>query len=40
MRGGEQCACRLLDHLEIGQSALSYHMKILIEIGVAMSGVR
>ncbi|NLI54140.1 MAG: winged helix-turn-helix transcriptional regulator [Clostridiales bacterium] len=37
LRGGEQCACRLLDHLEIGQSALSYHMKILIESGVVES---
>jgi ArsR family transcriptional regulator len=34
LRGGEQCACMLLDHLEIGQPALSYHMKILVESGV------
>ena len=34
LRGGEQCACMLLEHLEIGQPALSYHMKILVESGV------
>ncbi|MEZ4509541.1 MAG: metalloregulator ArsR/SmtB family transcription factor [Eubacteriales bacterium] len=34
LKSGEQCACMLLEHLEIGQSALSYHMKILVESGV------
>ncbi|MEA4915040.1 MAG: metalloregulator ArsR/SmtB family transcription factor [Christensenella sp.] len=34
LRGGEQCACALIESLGIGQSALSYHMKILIESGV------
>jgi len=28
---GEKCACDLLEHLEITQSTLSHHMKILIE---------
>ena len=37
LRGGEQCACKLLEHLVIGQSALSYHMKILVESGVVQS---
>lgn len=37
LRGGEQCACKLLEHLVIGQSALSYHMKILVESGVVES---
>ena len=37
LRGGERCACDLLEHLEIGQSALSYHMKILVESGVVES---
>lgn len=37
LRGGEQCACMLLEHLDIGQSALSYHMKILVESGVVSS---
>lgn len=26
---GEKCACKLLDELQIGQSTLSHHMKIL-----------
>ena len=37
LRGGEKCACMLLEHLAIGQSALSYHMKILTESGVVES---
>ena len=37
LRGGEQCACNLLEHLEIGQPALSYHMKLLVESGVVES---
>lgn len=31
---GEQCACVLLEQLHIGQSGLSYHMKILVEAGI------
>ncbi|MEN6635748.1 MAG: metalloregulator ArsR/SmtB family transcription factor [Clostridiaceae bacterium] len=34
LRSGEQCACALIESLGIGQSALSYHMKILVESGV------
>lgn len=34
---GEKCACVLIDHLGMGQSALSYHMKILVESGVVES---
>lgn len=34
LRGGEKCACMLIEDLGIGQSALSYHMKILVESGV------
>ena len=34
LRGGERCACVLVEDLGIGQSALSYHMKILVESGV------
>lgn len=37
LREGEQCACKLLEHIEIGQPALSYHMKILVESGVVES---
>ena len=31
---GEKCACRLLEELNIGQSTLSHHMKILCEAGI------
>ena len=31
---GEKCACKLLDELQIGQSTLSHHMKILCDSGV------
>ena len=34
LRGGEKCACVLLDPLDLGQSGLSYHMKILVESGI------
>jgi len=34
LRGGEKCACVLTTDLSIGQSALSYHMKILVESGI------
>lgn len=37
LRGGEKCACVLLEQLELGQSGLSYHMKILVESGVVES---
>lgn len=37
LRGGEKCACKLLEDLDIGQSSLSYHMKILVESGVVKS---
>jgi ArsR family transcriptional regulator len=35
--GGEKCACVLLEQLNLGQSGLSYHMKILVESGVVES---
>ena len=31
---GEKCACMLLKDLQIGQSTLSHHMKILCDSGV------
>jgi ArsR family transcriptional regulator, arsenate/arsenite/antimonite-responsive transcriptional repressor len=34
LREGEKCACALIEDLGIGQSALSYHMKILVESGI------
>jgi ArsR family transcriptional regulator len=35
--GGEKCACVLLEQLDLGQSGLSYHMKILVESGIVES---
>lgn len=38
LRSGEKCACVLQDKIDdIGQSGLSYHMKILCESGIAES---
>ncbi len=37
LQSGEKCACHLIDRLEIAQSALSYHMKILCESGMVDS---
>ncbi|MEA4964619.1 MAG: metalloregulator ArsR/SmtB family transcription factor [Oscillospiraceae bacterium] len=37
LQGGEKCACVLLEQLDVGQSGLSYHMKILVESGVVES---
>jgi ArsR family transcriptional regulator len=37
LRSGEKCACVLLDDLDMGQSGLSYHMKILCESGIVES---
>lgn len=37
LHSGEKCACVLLEKLDIGQSTLSYHMKILCESGVVDS---
>ena len=34
LRGGEKCACVLIEQLDIAQSSLSYHMKILCESGI------
>ena len=31
---GELCACKILDHFNITQPTLSYHMKILTESGL------
>lgn len=36
LRSGEKCACKLLEDLQISQSTLSYHMKILCESGVVV----
>lgn len=37
LRSGEKCACVLIDRLQLGQSAVSYHMKILCESGIVTS---
>jgi ArsR family transcriptional regulator len=34
LRSGEKCACVLMEKTGISQSAISYHMKILIEAGI------
>lgn len=34
LRDGEKCACVLLEELDLSQSGLSYHMKILTESGL------
>ena len=31
LNSGEKCACKLLEELNIGQSTLSHHMKILCD---------
>ena len=37
LRSGEKCACVLQEPLELTQSGLSYHMKILCESGLVQS---
>lgn len=37
LKEGEHCACELLDKLQISQSTLSHHMKILIDSGIVAS---
>lgn len=37
LRSGEKCACKLLEEMEISQSTLSHHMKILCDSGVVVS---
>ncbi len=37
LRSGEKCACVLLEQLHLGQSGLSYHMKLLVESGIVES---
>jgi ArsR family transcriptional regulator len=34
LQGGELCACKLLEELDIGQPTLSHHMKVLCDAGV------
>ena len=37
LKSGEKCACVLIDTMNMGQSTLSYHMKILCESGIVTS---
>ncbi|MGD9566897.1 MAG: ArsR/SmtB family transcription factor [Sedimentibacter sp.] len=37
LQNGEKCACVLLEKLDIGQSTLSHHMKILVQSGIVNS---
>ena len=34
LQGGEKCACILIEEMDMPQSSLSYHMKILCESGI------
>ncbi|MCI9336787.1 MAG: helix-turn-helix transcriptional regulator [Lachnospiraceae bacterium] len=37
LRSGEKCACVLQEPMELTQSGLSYHMKILCDSGLVIS---
>ncbi|MFA9375964.1 MAG: ArsR/SmtB family transcription factor [Lachnotalea sp.] len=37
LQNGEQCACKLLEELDISQSTLSHHMKTLCDSGIVIS---
>jgi len=34
LQSGEKCACKILEKLDISQSTLSHHMKILVDSGI------
>ena len=34
LRSGEKCTCKLFEDLDVGQSSVSYHMKILVDSGI------
>ena len=36
LQHGEECSCVLLEQLDLTQSGLSYHMKILCESGIVI----
>lgn len=36
LHSGEKCACVLIEELDMPQSSLSYHMKILCESGIVV----
>ena len=37
LHSGEKCACVLIEEMEMPQSSLSYHMKILCDSGIVTS---
>ena len=37
LQSGEKCACHLLNNMDIGQSTLSHHMKILTDSGIVVA---
>ena len=37
LKGGEKCACKLLEAMDIVQPTLSHHMKILCDSGLVVS---
>lgn len=37
LKGGELCACKILEGLNITQPTLSHHMKILCDCGLAIA---
>lgn len=34
LQGGEKCTCKLIEEMDMPQSTLSYHLKVLVESGV------
>ena len=39
LQGGEKCACVLIDAMDMPQSSLSYHMKILCDSGIVVDAL-
>lgn len=37
LKGGEMCACKLLEHFDISQPTLSHHMRILSESNLVLA---
>jgi ArsR family transcriptional regulator len=37
LQSGEKCACELLEQVNVSQSTLSHHMKILVESGIVVA---
>ncbi len=36
LQDGEKCTCKLIEEMNMPQSTLSYHMKVLVESGVVV----